>query len=102
MGTPLNSYPDFIMKDKFDRIHIFEVKSINKSASVLMDDQQYQEKVLELKKCYKQASKITNQIFYLPVIVKDTWQITRFLNGEEETLSKEQFFKFIKSPVTAV
>lgn len=101
MGTPLNSYPDFIMKDKLDRIHVFEVKSMNKSSSLLMDEKLYQDKIRELKKCYQQASKITNQIFYLPVIVEDTWQITRFLNGEEETLSKEQFFKFIKSPVTA-
>ena len=100
MGTTLNSYPDFIMKDKFDRIHIFEVKSMNKSASVLMDEQQYQEKVLELKKCYKQASKITNQIFYLPVIMNDIWQITRFMNGEEDNLSEDKFREFIATDPT--
>ena len=98
MGTTLNSYPDFIMKDKFDRIHIFEVKSINKSNTVLMDEQQYKEKIIELKKCYKQASKITNQIFYLPIIEKDTWKITRFMNGEEETLTKDKFCEDIVNP----
>ncbi len=95
MGATLHSYPDFIMKDKFDRIHIFEVKSVNKSSAVLVDEQQYQEKIMELRKCYKQASKLTKQIFYLPVIVHDTWQITRFIEGEEDTISKEQFCKFI-------
>ena len=95
MGTTLNSYPDFIMKDKFERIHIFEVKSVNKSASILMDEKLYQAKVLELQKCYKQASKITKQIFYLPVIKEDIWQIKRFMDGKEDTISKEQFCKFV-------
>ena len=97
MGATLNSYPDFIMKDKFDRIHIFEVKSMNKSSSMSIDEKQYQEKIIELKKCYKQASKITDQLFYLPVIINDTWQIIQYVNGEEQTLSKEQFFKFVSN-----
>ena len=97
MGATLNSYPDFIMKDKFDRIHIFEVKSMNKSSSMSIDEKQYQEKIIELKKCYKQASKITEQLFYLPVIINDNWQIIQYVNGEEQTLSKEQFFKFVSN-----
>lgn len=95
MGSTLNSYPDFIMKDKFDRIHIFEVKSVNKSSAVLMDDQQYEEKIRELKKCYKQASKITKQIFYVAILENDTWQITRFIEGEDDTITKEKLYQFI-------
>ena len=95
MGTTLNSYPDFIMKDKFDRIHIFEVKSVDKSSSILVDEKLYYAKVEELKKCYKQASKITNQIFYLPVTENGIWQITRFMNGEEDNLSEDKFREFI-------
>ena len=47
------SYHDFIMKDSYDNIHIFEVKSVNKSSEFvdINDDNQYEEKVTELKKC---------------------------------------------------
>jgi type III restriction enzyme len=95
MGETLNSFPDFIMKDKFDRVHIFEVKSVNKAASQFIDDNLYNAKIAELKKCYKQASILTNQIFYLSVLDKDIWQITRYMNGNEETLSKDTFKTFL-------
>lgn len=46
------SYPDFVMKDCYDRIHIFEVKSLNKSNAVSnsFDGGEYEEKIEELKK----------------------------------------------------
>ena len=90
-----SSFPDFVMKDKFGRIHIFEVKSVNPSKTYSFDNSLYKAKIKELKKCYKQASVLTDQIFYLPVIDKDIWQITRFLKGGESTLSIDEFKRFI-------
>lgn len=84
------SYPDFVMKDNFDRIHLFEVKSVNGNDAVVFDTEAYKNKIDELKKCYKQASLLTNQAFYLPVKTGNTWQITRFIKGVEDTISKEQ------------
>ena len=94
-----SSYPDFVMKDCFGRIHIFEVKSVNISSSTPsgFDSQAYKDKIEELKKCYKQASKLTNHVFYLPVYKDDNWHITRLLNGDEDTLTYNQFTDFIKT-----
>lgn len=97
LGTLHSSYPDFIMKDKKGRIHIFEVKSVNKSSNFNIDDGEYSEKINELKRCYKQASILTGQCFYLPVQVGDDWQITMYENGMERTLTSEQFEHFIAS-----
>jgi len=92
------SYPDFIMKDKFGRIHIFEVKSVNKSNKYNFDKDIYEAKAEELGKCYKQASKITNQIFYLPIRGNnDDWQIKRFYQGEEDTIDEDMFIDFVKT-----
>lgn len=44
------SYPDFVMKDHRDRIHIFEVKSVNKSNKQNIDKDEYEEKILALKR----------------------------------------------------
>lgn len=98
LGGVHSSYPDFIMKDCFNRIHIFEVKSVNVASEMpaAFDTQQYIDKVNELKKCYKQASKLTSHIFYLPVLKDDVWQITQCINGEDRLLTKEQFVAFIK------
>lgn len=98
LGGVHSSYPDFIMKDCFNRIHIFEVKSVNVASGMpaAFDTQQYIDKVNELKKCYKQASKLTSHIFYLPVLKDDVWQITQCINGEDRLLTKEQFVAFIK------
>ena len=94
-----DSYPDFIMKDSFNRIHLFEVKSVNVSShmSSSFDKEQYKQKVEELKKSYKQASLLTGYIFYLPVLKEDTRFITQLLNGEEKNLTKQQFVNFVKN-----
>lgn len=92
-----NSFPDFVMKDKYDRIHIFEVKSLNKSVNQILDENLYKVKAEELRKCYLEASKITKQIFYLPVIKDDVWQIKMFINGETKELTKEMFIEFVKN-----
>ena len=95
LGALHSSYPDFIMKDKFGRIHIFEVKSVNQSSSFTFDNNLYISKVNELKKCYKQSSLITGHIFYLPVMKDDIWRIIKYEKGDESTLTIEQFRNFI-------
>ena len=93
------SYPDFVLKDCFGRIHLFEVKSVNVSGatSSSFDSEAYKQKMNELIKCYKQASVLTGHIFYLPVKKDDDWHITRLQNGEESTLTFDQFTGFVKT-----
>lgn len=80
-----SSYPDFVLKDKYGRIHIFEVKSVNQAAVVNMDPEEYEEKVRQLHKCYKACSKkLPEYRFYLPVMKDSEWRIHRYLNGEYE------------------
>ena len=54
-------------------------------------------RIVELKRSYLQASKLTGYYFYLPMLVKDEWIITQIFNGSERTLSLDQFRRFIKS-----
>lgn len=86
-----SSYPDFVMKDKKGRIHIFEVKSVNKSAALNISEEEYETKVRSLKSCYKACSKKTDHIFYLPILDGSTWKITKFENGNETTIGKKSF-----------
>ena len=88
-----SSYPDFVLVDNNDNIHLFEVKSVNfsNSQNANFDSEEYKRKVDELKKSYKQASIITGYNFYLPVLKDDIWYITKLYNGEERNLTKEQF-----------
>ena len=99
LGGIHSSYPDFIMKDSFDRIHLFEVKSVNVSGDTpgAFDKIEYKLKIEELKKCYKQASTLTGYIFYLPVLKDDNWHIARLLDGQEDTLTEDQFKLFVKT-----
>ena len=91
-----SSYPDFVMKDKTGQIHIFEVKSVNKSSSINIDEEEYRKKIAALKACYKEASKKTGHIFYLPILDKSVWKISRFRNGEEDTIDKSRFIASLK------
>ena len=91
-----SSYPDFIMKDRQGRIHIFEIKSVNKSPTITIDEKEYFQKISALKECYKECSKKTGHIFYLPILDKSDWQITRFINGEEKNISEKEFIDFVK------
>ena len=91
-----SSYPDFVMKDRKGKIHIFEVKSVNGGAGNF-DSEKYKKKVGELEECYRHCSRLTGQVFYLPVQKGDTWQIKRLADGEEDTLSYEQFEKAMLS-----
>ena len=87
-----SSYPDFVMKDHKGRIHLFEVKSVNRTSDSNIDSTEYEDKVRQLKACYLACSKkLDGCIFYLPLLKDDTWQITRFSSGIEDTLSEESF-----------
>jgi type III restriction enzyme len=97
LGGVHSSYPDFVMKDSFDRIHIFEVKCLNLSSQQSFDSRLYMENIAELKKCYKQASALTKQIFYIPVLYGETWKITRYFNGNEEIISKDAFVDAVRN-----
>lgn len=87
------SYPDFILKDNKNIIHMFEVKSVNISSnsSKGFDSNEYKEKIKELKKCYIHVSKLTDHIFYLPIMKNDDWFISRFIDGIEDTITLDQF-----------
>ena len=94
------SYPDFILKDKKGRIHIFEVKSVNKSNNQDIDTTEYEEKIRHLKECYLYASRLLdNHIFYLPVLSGETWQITKYENGNICTLSENGFKQSFQQPL---
>lgn len=97
MGALHSSYPDFVMKGADGRIHIFEVKSANMASGMPagFDASLYKAKVDELKKAYQQASKLTRQIFYLPVQTNDVWQITKYEDGNEDMLTIDQFENFV-------
>lgn len=87
------------MKDKNGQIHIFEVKSVNKSSSINIDEEEYKRKIAALKACYKEASKKTGHIFYLPILDKSVWKIIRFKDGEENTIDKNQFIASLKMEI---
>lgn len=84
-----SSYPDFILKDKYEKIHIFEVKSVNKSSSQNIDEEKYNEKIKLLEECYKQAAILTGYNFYLPIQNGSTWDIIKIeKNGEESRVTR--------------
>lgn len=91
-----SSYPDFVMKDKKGRIHLFEVKSVNVSNAAQFDSEEYKNKVLALKTCYKRCSELTDYHYYLPVQKDDVWRITHIAAGKEELLSKDGFLNSIR------
>lgn len=91
-----SSYPDFIMKDKAGRIHVFEVKSVNKASGQDIDPEGYNQKIGKLKDCYLHCSKkLRNHIFYLPIL-KEDWQIFRYEDGEEDQISEKSFKESLK------
>ncbi len=86
------SYPDFIMKDKKGRIHVFEVKCLNGSGKAGFSEEDYKEKVEKLKECYKFCSKkLSNHIFHIPIKQGNEWKIFTYKDGEEETQTKDMF-----------
>lgn len=90
-----SSYPDFIMVDKKNNIHLFEIKSLNPSNSIQIDKEEYENKIRSLKEAYKVASSKTKQYFYICILEDNNWNITRFKNGEENNYNIEQFKSLI-------
>lgn len=86
-----DSYPDFILKDWRNEIHIFEVKSLNSSSQQHFDEVEYQQKVRALKECYKHASRLTDHHFYLPILDGGNWTIFAYDGGIESILTVNQF-----------
>jgi type III restriction enzyme len=91
-GTIKTSYPDFILKDKQEKLHIFEVKSFDGKGENI-DSSQYKNKINDLYNCYLHASTITNQIFYIPIYHNQTWNIFKFENGIESLLTLQDLTK---------
>lgn len=92
------SYPDFVMKDKKGRIHVFEVKCLNGSGKAGFSEEDYIEKVEKLKECYKFCSKkLKSHIFHIPIKLEDKWEIFTYENGNEENLTKEMFKSSLKA-----
>ena len=92
------SYPDFVMKDAQGRIHLFEVKSVNRAAGSMVSEEEYNRKVEKLAECYLHCSRLLpDHIFYLPILQGDDWHIRWFKDGEEDTMSEEAFFAFCES-----
>lgn len=81
-----SSYPDFILRDKQQQIHIFEVKSVNPSINQNVDKDTYEEKIRILEEAYKQAAVLTGYVFYLPVLNGDTWDIKRISKVDDRAL----------------
>ena len=86
-----SSYPDFIMKDKKGRLHLFEVKSVNDSNAIRVNPEEYKDKIRALKECYRQCSKLLDYYFYLPVLKEECWHITRLYKGNEDTITDDMF-----------
>lgn len=99
LGSIHSSYPDFVMRDSYGRIHLFEVKSVNCSNTSHFDSDEYKDKMEELKRCYKQASILTGYNFYLPVLKEESWHISLLSGGEEKTLTLNQFKNYVKTNI---
>ncbi len=99
LGNIHSSYPDFVMRDSYGRIHLFEVKSVNSSNIQHFDSDEYKDKIEELKRCYKQASNLTGYNFYLPVLKGESWHISLLSKGIEKTLTLNQFKGYVKSNI---
>ena len=65
---------------------------MNGSGAAGFDPEEYKAKIQELKDCYKEASaKLKNHLFYIPIKDGDNWQIFRYKDGQELTMTKQQF-----------
>lgn len=90
------SFPDFVMIDSIGGVHLFEVKSVNNANDFNIDTDEYNNKINELSKCYKQASKLTNHIFYLPILQGEIWKIKRYKDGAEDIITDVQLITSLK------
>lgn len=85
------SYPDFVLKDKYDRIFLFEVKSMNISSSLQIDTKVYQGKVEILKDLYSKVSSKVEHYFCLPILNGKSWTVHCYYKGVHYELKEDQF-----------
>ena len=91
------SYPDFVMKDKLGRIHIFEVKSVNVAVGTAISKEEYEKKVKELHDLYIACSKkLPDYRFYLPIMKDDDWRIRRYYSGVFKEIGYVEFKDSLK------
>lgn len=91
------SYPDFVMKDKLGRIHIFEVKSVNVAVGASINKEEYEKKVKDLHDLYLAcSSKLPDYRFYLPIMKNDDWRIRRYCAGAFKEIGYDEFRKSLK------
>ena len=78
------SYPDFVLKDTDEQIHIFEVKSVDSFGS---GDSDYTRKISELEKIYKAISKkegMRDYHFWIPIKQEgNRWVVKCYANGKD-------------------
>ncbi len=87
-GAVHSSYPDFVLKDAQDRIHIFEVKSVDNAMGA---GAEYLAKNENLAKAYRASSKKMPYFFWLPIKQReDRWELKCFFNGENK-FSEDKF-----------
>jgi len=85
--TQKTSYPDFILIDKKNNLHIFEVKSLLISNSQKsFDPEAYKEKIKSLKPIYRVLSSKLNYNFYLPIKTTNGWNTFMFSSGKEKEI----------------
>ncbi|RDU60588.1 DEAD/DEAH box helicase [Helicobacter sp. MIT 14-3879] len=93
------SYPDFILKDWRDRIHLFEVKSLNIAKNMNIDNREYEAKIQALKQCYKAVASKTGYHFYLPMKKGKSWDIWYAGNlYTKQSLTKDMLRDMLKKP----
>ncbi len=81
-GAVHSSFPDFVLKDAQDRIHIFEVKSVDNAMGA---GSQYEAKNENLAKAYRASSKKIPYFFWLPIKQRDErWELKCFFDGEDK------------------
>jgi type III restriction enzyme len=94
-----SSYPDFILKDKNSKIHIFEVKSVNVGYNSIIDEKEYNMKINALKELFLYASLKTSQYFYIPIKKDDNWIIFKYDMGREDILNQDSFVDYFSKLV---
>lgn len=106
------SYPDFVLKDSQDRIHIFEVKSVDSSFGDLSESSafgggEYGRKIAELAKVYKAISKKLPYHFWIPIKQKNNaWEVQCYANGADrfsgEIFSSDDIYGAVQSKLGQV
>ena len=91
------SFPDFLLMDKYGKIHIFESKSLNSSNNLNIDGQAYDDKINALKTAYLEISKFVPYNFYIPIKEGDQWKVFNYFEGKEKVISKETIQEILSS-----